>query len=91
MSLLNRLVQKHTKRLEGDLEALKKQFPNPAVAFNVCVWNELIKQAARIEYAEADENREWCHKCADDTGTWDGDCVKCGLSKPTGATKRGNA
>lgn len=91
MNLLSRLVAKHTKRLEGDLEQLKKQFPNPAVAFNICVWNELIKQAAHIEYLEANAQLSWCHKCSDDTGTWDQDCVKCGLSKPTGSTMKGHA
>ncbi len=91
MSLASRLVAKHTKRLEGDLEQLKKQFPNPAVAYNICVWNELIKQAARLELMEANLDQSWCHKCCDDTGTWDGDCVKCNLSKPTGAQKGGHA
>lgn len=91
MNLLSRLVAKHTKRLESDLEQMKKQFPNPAVAFNITVWNELIKQAAQLEFSQANADLSWCNKCCDDTGTWDQDCVKCGLSKPTGQTQRGHA
>lgn len=50
------ILKQETKRLEHRLEEIKKQVGgNDHVAFNVTVWNELIRISAALKWYEQQE------------------------------------
>lgn len=76
-------------KFEQALKDAEKRFKNPTVAFNLVVWNSLIKLSAELEKIRTSP-LDWCFKCGDDTlSDVDGACEKCGLSRPHVETKRG--